>query len=148
MDAHISPVGAGETLPAGPATTSVRVPGDVSHGRLSVVEMRIESGWEGPPTHVHDVVDHLWYVLDGAVDLTLDGASAQYGRGSCVFVPTGVPHAFSTRGCGPVTLLQVDTPQALDGYFRDLRDAFPPGQPVDRAVVAQIMRRHDTRSLV
>lgn len=147
MSPHISRAGEGETLPAGPSATIVRVPGSATHGRLSVVEMRVEPGWEGPPPHVHDLVDHLWYVLDGTVELALDDARAQYGPEACLFVPAGVAHAFSTRGCGPVTLLQVDTPQALDGYFRELRDTFPPGQPVDRAVVGEIMRRHDTRPL-
>lgn len=136
--------GEGELLAAGPTRTIVKVPGEAADGRLGVVEMHISAGWEGPPPHVHKVVEHVWYVLSGTVELTLGEQVERYDAGACVYVPAGTPHRFSTSGCPDAVILQIDTPQALDGYFRDLVEAFPAGRPVDPVMVGEIMRRHDT----
>jgi hypothetical protein len=45
----------------------------------------------------------------------------------------------------PARMLAVDTPGTLEGYYRDLAAAFPPGTPLDRNVVAEIQQRYDTR---
>lgn len=147
MPVHISAPATAETLLVGPSVNVVHVPGAATVGRLSAVEMSIDAGWVGPPPHVHDLVDHFWYVLDGEVDLVVDGAAARYGAGACLFIPAGTAHSFSTANCGPVRVLQVDTPQALDGYFRELASTFPRGTRPDPAAVGDIMSRHDTRPI-
>lgn len=136
--------GEGEQLDAGPTTTVVKVSGAATGGRLGFVEMRIDAGWAGPPPHVHRRVCHVWYVLEGALQLTIGEETGLHGAGTSVFVPAGTPHGFGTPEGRPAVLLQVDTPMALDGYFRELTDAFPPGRPVDPDLVGEIMRRHDT----
>ena len=144
----ISMPGQGEVMPAGPTRTLVRVPGAATDDRLGVVELHVEAGWSGPPPHSHGEAEHLWYVLDGEIELLVDEDRATYGPGSCLYIPAGLPHGFATEDSGPSVMLQVDTPRALDGYFRDLVGAFPPGRPVDPVQVAEIMRRHDTRPLI
>ena len=134
----------GTALALGPTRTVVKVAGASTGGRLGVVEMRVEGGWAGPPPHVHDVVDHVWYVVSGAVDLVVDGERVRAQAGDLAFVPAGVSHTFSTAEAGPATLLEVDTGRALDGYFRDLERALG-GGPVDGVAVAEVMRRRDTR---
>jgi mannose-6-phosphate isomerase-like protein (cupin superfamily) len=136
--------GEGEVLRAGPTVSVVKVAGTSTDDRLGAVEMHLEAGWDGPPAHVHEHVNHLWYVLAGSVLLTIHGHQDLYTRGSCLFVPSGTPHAFGTADNSAAVLLQVDTPQSLDGYFRELVESFPPGVPVDPARIADIMRRHDT----
>lgn len=137
--------GEGDELVAGPTVSIVKVGRDATGGRLSVVEMRIGAGWSGPPPHVHDRIDHLWWVLAGDVALTVADEVVIASAGACLFVPAGTPHGFSTADSDGVVVLQIDSPQALDGYFRDLADAFPDTAPPDPAVVGEIMRRHDTR---
>ena len=136
--------GEGEVLLAGPTRSIVKIPGAATAGRLGVVEMHIEAGWEGPPPHTHREVDHVWYLLDGSINLTVSDTTCVFAGGSCLFVPAGVPHSFGTVGLGAATLLQIDSPRVLDSYFRELAEAFPPGRPVDPAKVGDIMRRHDT----
>lgn len=136
--------GEGDELIAGPTVSVVKVPGTATDDRLGIVEMHLDAGWEGPPPHVHERVHHVWYVLSGEVTFNVAGESDRYRPGSCIYVPAGVAHGFSTSGGGSGVVLQMDTPQSLDGYFRDLVKAFPPGQPVDPAAVGEIMRRHDT----
>lgn len=136
--------GGGRRLDAGPTSTLVTVPGAATDGRLGVVEMRIEGGWAGPPDHVHHRIDHVWWVVDGELDVTVDGVRHRVSSGDCVFVPAGVAHGFSTGDTSGARLLQVDTPQSLDGYFDELADAFPAGSTPDPATIGSIMRRHDT----
>lgn len=140
----VSEPGEGERLIAGPTVTIVKVPGNATGGRLGVVEMHLQADWPGPPSHVHEEVEHCWYVLEGSVTLTIDDDTSRFGPGSCLFVPAGTPHAFSTADGPAAVVLQVDSPRPLDDYFRELAAAFPPGEPVDPAEVADIMRRHDT----
>lgn len=144
-DVVVTRAGSGERLAAGPTVTEVKVPGSATGGRFGVVEMHLQAGWSGPPAHVHDLVEHCWYVLAGRVTLTLDGHGDEYGPGDCLLVPAGTSHAFSTLGGPAARVLQVDRHQALDGYLRDLVEAFPPGAAVDPVRVGEIMRAHDTR---
>lgn len=136
--------GEGEELRAGPTVSVVKVPGTATDGQLGVAEMHLDAGWEGPPPHVHKQVHHVWYVLGGEVVFSVAGQSDRYPSGSCLYVPAGIPHGFSTGKGASATVLQIDTPRSLDGYFRDLVESFPPGEPVDPASVAVVMRRHDT----
>lgn len=134
----------GDRLAIGPARTVVRVAGASTRDRLSVVEMHVPGGWDGPPVHVHEVVDHVWYVVTGQVDVLIDGQRTRARSGDVALVPRGVAHTFSTLDSGPVTLLEVDSGRALDGYFRDLERVLRTGV-VDPAAVGAVMRRHDTR---
>src|SRR5947208_2976902 len=47
----------------GGSLITVKAAGDVATGRPSMVEIWEREG-SGPPTHVHDAHDELWYVLD------------------------------------------------------------------------------------
>lgn len=148
MNEHvIERPGGGERLTAGPTATVVKVPGAATDGRLSAVEMHLGGGWDGPPPHVHGSVDHLWWVLDGRVRLRVGDEVHDLGAGACAFVPAGVPHGFSTVGSDGAVVLQVDTPRALDGYFRELAAVFPDAAPPDPAAVGAVMGRHDTHPL-
>lgn len=145
MNAVVLEAGAGERILAGPSVNRVLVGGDDTGGRLSAIEMEIGSGFGGPPPHVHGELDHVWYVLAGQVRLTVGDVVGEFTEGACLFVPAGVAHAFANPFDVATRILEVDSPRALDGYFRDLAAAFPPGTPVDPAAVGRIMARHDTR---
>jgi quercetin dioxygenase-like cupin family protein len=50
-----------------------------------------------PPRHVHSYEDEALFVLEGEIELVVDGRSAVAGPGCFAFVPRGVPHAFAVR---------------------------------------------------
>ena len=139
----IIPRASGEILRIGPTTTLVKIPGSATGGRLGVVEMHVPGGFDGPPSHVHASVDHLWLVREGDVDLLVGDRVSRAAAGDLVLVPSGVPHSFSTARSGPVVLLEVDLGRALDGYLRELQDVLGEG-PVEPGAVAAVMARHDT----
>lgn len=47
-----------------------------------------------PPRHVHRAEDEAFYVLDGEVELDLDGDTVHATPGTFAFAPHGKPHAF------------------------------------------------------
>lgn len=134
----------GEVIDIGPTSTRVLVAGADSDDQFGLVEMRIAPGFAGPPPHRHRTLHHVWYVLAGTVHLTVEGTARDVEPGGCLLVPAGVGHTFANSSADPVRLLQVDTPRPLDGYFRELAQAFPAGTEVDRETTGEIMRRHDT----
>ncbi|MCP2341596.1 cupin domain-containing protein [Actinomadura rupiterrae] len=142
----VHPAGQGRTLVVGPTRNTVKLQGAESGG-VGVVEMEFAPGFPGPPPHRHAGVDHVWYLLAGGLEILLGERTLRLTAGDFAFVPRGLVHAFANGGDRPATLLQVDTPHALDGYFTDLAEAFPAGTTLDPAVIAEIQRRHDTTPL-
>jgi mannose-6-phosphate isomerase-like protein (cupin superfamily) len=143
----IRTAGQGLTLDIGPTRNTVKLAGAEADGLLGVVEMELGAGFAGPPPHRHLKIDHLWYVLAGRVQATVDGQVMVLAPGDFAFIPHGTPHTFAIEGDEPARLLEMDTPQPLDAYFEELATTFPAGTPVDRATVAAIQRRHDTLPL-
>ncbi len=135
---------AGGLLEIGPTTNMVLLSAAATGGAVSVVEMRLPAGFAGPPPHRHERVSHVWLVTAGEVELMIDDTTGRYSEGDCLHVPAGIAHGFSTAETGGATVLQIDTPGALDGYLTELADAFPTGADPDPVVIAAIMARHDT----
>jgi len=57
------------------------------------------------PPHVHPEQDEYIYVLDGRIDLLLDGRKSSASAGDLVRMPRGLPHAFFNNSGKPVTAL-------------------------------------------
>ncbi|GGV46368.1 cupin domain-containing protein [Streptomyces spectabilis] len=90
-------------------------------GSLGVNRLTLADGADGARPHLHALSTELFYVLDGALDLYLDGAFETVGRGGLVVVPPGMPHAFGAAAGAGADLLAVLTP-GVDrfDYFRSL----------------------------
>jgi len=136
--------GEGLPLEIGPTRNWIKLAAGESGGRIGVIEMELDAGFSGPPRHRHDHIDHLWYVLAGQVDVLIDEEPSRLAAGDFAFVPRGTTHTFANLGGEPATVLEIDAPRTLDGYFAELAQAIPPGTAVDPEVVADIQRRHDT----
>jgi quercetin dioxygenase-like cupin family protein len=96
----------------------VIVPGELTGGRLESFEQLIEPG-HGPPLHVHDVQDEVFYVLEGDLRFRVgDEAERRVGSGASVVIPRGTPHAFQVDGDAPARLLVTFTPAGIEPFFR------------------------------
>jgi quercetin dioxygenase-like cupin family protein len=133
----------GQLILAGPSVSAVKVSGSVTEDRASVIEMTLDAAWQGPPPHIHNEIDHVWYVVNGRVRARFGDDEIELSPGDVAWVAHGQPHSFAT-GAEQATMLQIDTPRALDAYFWDLADAFPRGTRPDARLVGEIMARHDT----
>lgn len=145
MTVVLSPAGEGEALLAAGVRMTIKLPSAASGDRFAITEYDLPAGFPGPPPHVHTTYEHAWYVLEGRVRVLMGERSEYLPTGSFVYVPAGTPHTFGNDSGEPARLLAIDSPGTLEGYYRDLAAAFPPGTPLDRGVVAGIQQRYDTR---
>jgi mannose-6-phosphate isomerase-like protein (cupin superfamily) len=136
--------GEGRQLVIGTGATTLKAVGTDTEGRFSVVEHRLEANFPGPPVHVHDHLDHAWYVVEGTVVFTVEEQLLTAPAGSFAFVPRGVAHAFANPSGGVVRFVEVDAPAGFERYFERLAEAFPAGSQLDPATVAAIQAEHDT----
>jgi mannose-6-phosphate isomerase-like protein (cupin superfamily) len=135
--------GDGEKLACGPTTTTVLISGQ-SCG-IGIVELEFPQSFDGPPLHIHDRVDHVWYVVSGTVDVEIGDRVALLGPGSAAFVPAGTAHKLSVHR-GPARILEIDTRGGLDAYYRELAREFPADRDVEAQAIATIQNRHATRA--
>lgn len=85
-------------------STWIRADRERTGGTLSMIEQVIPAGFE-LPWHVHHTEDELFYVIDGAVTVIVDGATVALGAGGYAFGPRGVPHGFRVEGDRPARIL-------------------------------------------
>lgn len=94
----------------------------------------------GPPPHRHGW-DEAFFVLDGQVNIELDGRRSVCGAGTLVNVPGGTLHAFSF-GPGGGRMLEITGAGASAApFFEAIDEAIPPGPP-DVPVLLELAKRH------
>lgn len=88
---------------------------------LCVFESELGPGWTGPSVHLHQAHVDAFFVLDGAVEFELDGATQAVERGGFAAIEPGVPHTFHNRGDRPARILNLHAPGIrFDEYIRGL----------------------------
>lgn len=117
----------GEAYHALGALALVKATSEETNGSFSLVERRGDENRVVTPLHVHRSTDELWYVLDGEVELFLDGERRSAGPGDTAFAPRNVPHAFRIAADGTRVLLFV--PGGIETMFEAV------GTRVDEATV-------------
>jgi thiamine-phosphate pyrophosphorylase len=86
--------------------------------QLALVENAADGEFEGPELHVHLRHADCFHVLEGALELDLEGGCRVVEAGTSVVVPPGVPHTF--RAAAPrVRYLNVHAPNS--GFVEYLR---------------------------
>jgi uncharacterized cupin superfamily protein len=69
---------------------------DQARGAYSLME-QLMPAQAGPPPHVHDHGDELFYILDGELTLQLGDQVVSGRPGQLVRIPAGTPHCFAVR---------------------------------------------------
>jgi mannose-6-phosphate isomerase-like protein (cupin superfamily) len=91
----------------------------------------------GPPLHVHEREDELFYVVEGHYLFQCGDQSVQVSQGGLVYLPKGIPHGFRNIGSTPGVLLNTITPGGFEQFFAEI-DELPKDQPLDREKVNAI----------
>ncbi len=107
--------GEGERLEARTRIATIKI----GREELSLIELELEPGFEGPEPHTHD--DHVdsFYVLEGEAEFLLGEEKLLLGAGSFAAAPPGVVHTFSS-GAGRSRLLNIHAPST--GFHERLRE--------------------------
>jgi quercetin dioxygenase-like cupin family protein len=83
------------------------------------------------PPHVHPEQDEYIFVLDGRIDLLLDGQKNAASTGDLVRMPRGIPHAFFNNSGKPVTALFWAAPAGkLVELYRRIHNVASPAEVV------------------
>lgn len=94
------------------------------------------------PPHIHDTQDEYIFVVDGALDLLLDGQRQSASSGDVVRMPRGIPHGiFNNAGRIASCLFWVTPTARLFELFKALHNV------ADTAEVVRISAAHDVRFL-
>jgi len=112
----------------------------------SCVEFAAAAGFD-TGLHVHTKLEEAFYVLAGEFELRAGDQARRARPGTLVFVPPGVPHAFSNPTDEPARLLLLMSPPGHDRYFAELADILKRSGPPDTDAIAALRLRYDTKQL-
>ena len=76
------------------ALWEVLLSGQATLGQFTLLEQLMPEG-NGPPPHVHERMAEGFYVLDGAIDVSVEGETVHVETGAALWVPPGVAHGFT-----------------------------------------------------
>jgi quercetin dioxygenase-like cupin family protein len=88
------------------------ISGESTRGAYSLMEQLMPAK-AGPPPHVHDQGEEVFYILDGEMALQLGDQVLTGTKGQLVRIPAGTPHAFAVRS-ETARVLNFYVPAALD----------------------------------
>lgn len=112
----------------------VKVSGQDSHGALALFtyEGRVPGG---PPMHVHDSQDEIYFIESGDWIFVVGGAHHRLGPGDTIFLPRRVPHSFAqTSDLGRLVFMFTPAGDMAD-FFDALSDLDGPPDPQTEAAL-------------
>lgn len=163
MDGLIVPSGQGRLLATKAQEVTFKVTG-ADGSFVSCFEVVVPPGFD-VGAHVHDRSQEFFYILEGELDLLAfepikrteewhDWESSagdrvvRAGPGSCMFVPSGCPHAFTNTTDEPARMLFQSYPSPdHERYFEELFEIFADGGPVDSDAVQKLRDRYDVNQI-
>jgi mannose-6-phosphate isomerase-like protein (cupin superfamily) len=120
---------------------------DQSRGAFTLIEQLSPPGFAAP-AHVHDEEEEAFYVLEGHLQVTCGDRTWTVGQGGFVFLPRGIPHAFSVTGDGSAKLLQITSPAGFEAFAAEAGEPAPsatlppPGAPDIPKLLAAMGKYH------
>ena len=133
--AHVAP-GEGKALWVLGDLYEFKATGEDTGGRFALVETTTPPGNPGPPPHVHHNEDEAFYLLEGELELMVEGSARVVGSGTFVNIPKGTLHTFKNAGTTPARILAMVAPAGFEGFFEELGEpatakTTPPAGPPD-----------------
>ena len=95
------------------------------------------------PLHLHPEADETVYVLEGEIDVHVNGNVSRVCAGGMTFNPRGTPHAFQVVSDG-ARLLTLQTPGSGEAFYRGASEAARAdgSNTVDFALVRAAAKEH------
>lgn len=119
-----------------------KLTGEDTGGLLTLIEEYNDPGVAIPP-HVHENEDEVFHVLEGELEVTVDGETTVLKAGDMAFGPRGVPHAWKTVGEGKTRVLLTAYPSGIEQMFVEIGEL--PAGPPDMPTVFGICERYGIR---
>jgi quercetin dioxygenase-like cupin family protein len=112
--------GDGERLEADARAATIKI----AREELTLVEFELETGFEGPPAHIHKRHVDSFYVVAGQPRFRVGTETVDGEPGLFVAVPPGVVHSFANPGPAPAHIVNVHAPSCgFHEYLRVMQQA-------------------------
>ncbi len=100
-----------------------KVDGEETLGAYSLSEWWLDPNTAGPHPHQHPE-DHVFYVIQGVLSLSLDGDRFNAERGTYVLIPGGVSHTFENRSDERSGFISFNSPGGFEKQAQPIADWF------------------------
>jgi mannose-6-phosphate isomerase-like protein (cupin superfamily) len=120
-------------------------------GELFEATNWVEPGMPGPPIHVHPEAADSFEVIEGELEVFMDGKWSPVRAGEKAIVPAGVPHSVRNSSAEPVQAVNVHQPaQRFEPFFRDMHrlihegkiKQLPPKDPRSAVYAGMLFRKY------
>jgi mannose-6-phosphate isomerase-like protein (cupin superfamily) len=134
--------GEGKTLWVLGALYEFKATGEDTGGTFALWETTTPAGNPGPPPHIHHNEDEVFYVLEGELELMVEGRTSVAGPGTFVNIPKGTLHTFRNAGTAPARFLGMVAPSGFESFFEEVgepardRSSSPSGSPDVEKIIA------------
>ncbi len=88
-------------------------------GRYAIVEI-VSAPNTGPPRHIHQEEDELFYVLSGVLEFWIEGETIIKSAGQTAFVPRGTDHTYRVASDQPARFLTIHSPGGFDDFIDEI----------------------------
>src|SRR4051812_33475709 len=116
--------------------------GDDTNGTYALWEALVPPGG-GPPPHVHSREEEGFYVLEGEITFTVNGARLVAPAGTFANMPVGTPPSFKNESDRPARMLISVAPAGLEKMFLEVGVALPEGAtsaaPPEKAEIDRLL---------
>jgi mannose-6-phosphate isomerase-like protein (cupin superfamily) len=111
----------------------------------------IDPDMPGPPVHVHPSAEESYEVIEGALEVFMDGSWRPVRAGETATVRVGVPHSVRNSSDKPARIVNVHKPaQKFESFFRDMHrlihegkiKRLPPKEPRSAIYAAMLFGKY------
>jgi quercetin dioxygenase-like cupin family protein len=133
--------GEGRGTTSGERQIKIKIVGENTGDRYSIVEDALPPKSPGPPLHVHRKTNEAFYVVKGFLKFLIGTEKVDAPAGAFVFIPGGTAHALMNPTDEPAIYLLIMSPPGFEKYFEELADIVN-NNPTPETLMS-IARRHD-----
>lgn len=136
--------GEGRSITIGTSQCTFKLTGKDTQGRFGLFEYVLQPETEGPAPHIHQQMTEIFYVVEGELELTLDGDKITAPAGTLMSVPENTPHGFSNPSRQAAKFLIMFCPaDSREEYFIGLAELRKDGRQPSREELLELMQRFD-----
>jgi quercetin dioxygenase-like cupin family protein len=89
----------------------------------------IDAQMTGPPVHVHPTAEESYEVIEGALDVCVDGEWRTVRAGETAIAPAGAPHTLRNATTEQVRLVNIHRPALqFESFFREMHSLIQQGK--------------------
>jgi len=102
---------------------------DDTSGELLEATNWIEPQMPGPPVHVHPTAEESYAVIEGTLEVFMNGKWSPVNAGETATVGAGAPHSVRNASKEPARIVNIHQPaQRFESFFRDMHRLIQEGK--------------------